>query len=165
MNWFQTPPENRCSTGSGNGGTSPGGSSSPASFGKENAKGHGNACTSEEATAFQEEPYVGFAAPFSSEAVFANGLLHGNWLVSDAHGRPITSIHYREGLRDGNATWWNPQGGKVQQIEYKAGLLDGELVKWDAAENCSAGDSEIPANYSSTARPIPMANAAPRSPC
>jgi antitoxin component YwqK of YwqJK toxin-antitoxin module len=85
-----------------------------------------------ESPTFAEEPYVGFTAPFHSVAGFQAGLLHGEWKISDARGRPIVSIQYREGQRDGIAIWWNPQGQKTQQVEYRAGLLEGDFVKWDS---------------------------------
>jgi antitoxin component YwqK of YwqJK toxin-antitoxin module len=76
----------------------------------------------------------GFIAPFVSEAEFAAGQLHGQWLVSDALGRPCLAITFAGGERHGDLQQWNPDGRLVCRETYRHGLLDGETFDRDAAE-------------------------------
>jgi len=84
----------------------------------------------EESDVFKDAAYDGFASPFTSDAMFDAGKMHGLWTLRDFEGRPIVSIQYRNGVRHGTATWWYANGKKLQQIEYVDGLMDGEVIKW-----------------------------------
>jgi antitoxin component YwqK of YwqJK toxin-antitoxin module len=76
----------------------------------------------------------GFAAPFLSEAEFVAGELHGQWLVSDALGRPCLAIAFVGGERHGDLEQWNPNGRPVRRETYRNGRLDGEAFERHQAE-------------------------------
>jgi antitoxin component YwqK of YwqJK toxin-antitoxin module len=71
-----------------------------------------------------------FEAPFTSEAEFVGGKLHGKWTIVDAQQRLVISWNYAEGQRDGKSVWWFPNGNKWREVDYTRGQIDGTLAEW-----------------------------------
>ena len=74
----------------------------------------------------------GFAAPFSSDADFADGELHGVWAISDSQGRPVVSWGFRRGNLHGTMIGWYSQGQKKFEATFAQGKPHGSAVYWTA---------------------------------
>lgn len=71
-----------------------------------------------------------FEAPFSSEATFVDGRLHGDWVITDSLQRQVVHLRYNHGKRDGKCVWWFANGGKWREAEFRNGQMDGLLTEW-----------------------------------
>ncbi len=72
-----------------------------------------------------------FAGPFVAEAIFADGLLHGSWIIKSRNGRKIIDWNFDRGIRSGKSIWWYPNGEKRLEVVYRNGMMDGELLEWN----------------------------------
>ncbi len=81
---------------------------------------------------FGTAPYKDFAAPFTSQATFEDGQLHGKWTVSDAKQRKISEIEFANGQRHGKAAWFYPNGTLLSQATYDRGRVHTDVMKWAA---------------------------------
>lgn len=70
-----------------------------------------------------------FVGPFVSEATFADGVLHGSWIIR-SHSGKIIEWNFDRGIRAGKSTWWYPNGEKRVEVVYHNGRMDGELLEW-----------------------------------
>ncbi|QDU27443.1 MORN repeat variant [Anatilimnocola aggregata] len=75
-------------------------------------------------------PYKDFQAPFTSQASFVDGQLHGKWTISDAKQRKISEIDFANGNRHGKAAWFYPNGTLLSQAAYDHGRVHGDVMKW-----------------------------------
>ena len=57
---------------------------------------------------FMNPPFSQFQGPFTSKATFSVGLLSGAWTITDAKGRKVFEMPYKDGKRDGLAVWFYP---------------------------------------------------------
>jgi antitoxin component YwqK of YwqJK toxin-antitoxin module len=72
----------------------------------------------------------GFEGPFTSQAEFVDGRLHGTWTIVDAQKRQVAAWEFEHGRRHGLSAWWYPDGSKFREVEYRAGELDGAACEW-----------------------------------
>lgn len=70
-------------------------------------------------------PYDSFTAPFLSKANFRGGELHGTWVITDAHNRPVSEIPFEHGKRHGIARWYEPSGAVRGESRFEAGRILG----------------------------------------
>jgi antitoxin component YwqK of YwqJK toxin-antitoxin module len=75
-----------------------------------------------------------FAGPFTSEATFLDGQLHGQWTIKDGNGQNIIEWSFENGVRNGIWSWWHPNGMKRLEATYRTGLLNGDVQEWDRDE-------------------------------
>jgi len=71
-----------------------------------------------------------FAAPFTSQAEFVQGELHGTWAISDAQGRPVVSWGFQEGKLHGTMSAWYAQGQKKFEANFVQSVPDGDATYW-----------------------------------
>lgn len=105
---------------------------------------HGNwmrVYAANDAPLFSTSPYAEFEAPFTSQATFEDGQLHGKWVIFDAKQRIVSEWDYDKGIRHGMALWYYPSGKIQQQVAYNKGLLDGMLKHYDLNANLIAEDT------------------------
>ena len=67
-----------------------------------------------------------FQPPFTSQADFANGQLHGTWTISDNRQRLVGSWEFDHGELHGKTTRWYANGQPQEEMMFKRGKLDGE---------------------------------------
>jgi antitoxin component YwqK of YwqJK toxin-antitoxin module len=72
-----------------------------------------------------------WSGPFTSEATFQDGRLHGTWTIKDSHGQNAIQWSFDNGVRSGTWTWWHPNGQKRLEATYINGALNGEVLEWD----------------------------------
>jgi antitoxin component YwqK of YwqJK toxin-antitoxin module len=72
-----------------------------------------------------------WSAPFTSEATFQDGRLHGVWTIKDSRGQNIVQWCFENGIRAGTWTWWYSNGRKRLEATYLNGALNGEVLEWD----------------------------------
>ncbi|MEZ6088878.1 MAG: hypothetical protein R3C05_12805 [Pirellulaceae bacterium] len=85
----------------------------------------------DEATLFTAYPYSEFKAPFVSQASFVADNLHGGWTITDAHGKTVSEIMFRDGLRHGQAVWNHPNGTRMYVANYNDGMLEGLMAEFN----------------------------------
>lgn len=73
-----------------------------------------------------------FQPPFTSQADFSNGELHGTWTISDSRQRMVGSWEFDHGELHGKATNWFASGQPQQEMTFKHGKLDGESSTFTA---------------------------------
>ncbi|HEV2971762.1 MAG TPA: hypothetical protein VGY55_17440 [Pirellulales bacterium] len=83
---------------------------------------------------FSPDPEGEFAGPFTSEATFMDGRLHGAWTIKDAGGQAVVQWSFDNGTRNGTWTWWHPNGKKRLEATYRGGTLNGDVQEWDRDE-------------------------------
>jgi antitoxin component YwqK of YwqJK toxin-antitoxin module len=83
-----------------------------------------------QASLFATAPYKDFTAPYTSQATFEDGQLHGKWVITDGKGRKISEIEFVNGLRHGKAAWYYPNGTLLSQATYDRGRVHGDVMKW-----------------------------------
>ncbi len=71
-----------------------------------------------------------FQPPFTSQATFEQGRLHGMWTVVDSQNKIVGSWEFKQGVLDGSATIWYPGGQQKQEMAFRDGLPDGESIAW-----------------------------------
>lgn len=79
---------------------------------------------------FEGEQYEDFTRPFTSQVPYSNGLLNGEWLMTDADGRIMHQFPLVNGRLHGVAVLWYPNGQKRAEETYQAGVVDGESREW-----------------------------------
>ncbi|MEX0819921.1 MAG: hypothetical protein WD070_10005 [Pirellulaceae bacterium] len=72
----------------------------------------------------------GFQAPFTSQAEFDRGELHGKWTITDAQKRMVGSWQFSRGQLDGPASTWYPSGQQRREMTFTRGIPDGESTAW-----------------------------------
>ena len=80
--------------------------------------------------AFAPSLDLGFEGPFTAQASFVGGHLHGTWTIVDARKRQVAAWQFEEGSRHGMSLWWYADGSKYREVEYRAGELDGAAREW-----------------------------------
>jgi antitoxin component YwqK of YwqJK toxin-antitoxin module len=71
-----------------------------------------------------------FLGPFTSEATFVDGQLHGTWNIKDRTGQKIVEWNFDHGVRDGKWNWCFSNGEKRLEATFKSGNLDGDVSEW-----------------------------------
>ncbi len=72
-----------------------------------------------------------WSGPFTSEATFQDGRLHGTWTIKDSQGQNIIQWSFDNGIRSGTWTWWHSNGQKRLEATYVNGALNGDVLEWD----------------------------------
>jgi antitoxin component YwqK of YwqJK toxin-antitoxin module len=72
-----------------------------------------------------------FTGPFTSEATFLDGKLHGQWTIKDGSGQQVVEWSFDNGVRSGTWTWWHSNGQKRLEAIYVNGALSGDVQEWD----------------------------------
>jgi antitoxin component YwqK of YwqJK toxin-antitoxin module len=93
---------------------------------------------------FSEVPFKEFKAPFMSQVNFTDGVMDGEWIITDANDRKVIQISLKDGQRNGLAISWLPNGSTYRQGTYENGLPVGELLEI----NKKTGKIERTATYS-----------------
>jgi antitoxin component YwqK of YwqJK toxin-antitoxin module len=105
----------------------------------------------DEGRLFSNGDGAGFQGPFTSEATFLDGRLHGIWTIKDRDGKNIVEWGFDQGVRNGTWTWWHPNGRKRRDAIYTNGVLNGEVQEWDREGKVTShttyleGRSQVPA--------------------
>src|SRR5688572_112701 len=73
-----------------------------------------------------------FQPPFTSEALFSDGLLNGEWTIHDAKGRLVIAWSFTDGEPAGPWMWLYPTGHKRREATYAAGVPVGLAVDYDS---------------------------------
>jgi antitoxin component YwqK of YwqJK toxin-antitoxin module len=81
---------------------------------------------------FSEGKDSQFVAPFTSEATFQDGRLHGTWTITDSKGQSIIKWSFENGTPSGTWTWWHSNGKKRLEATYINGALSGDVTEWDS---------------------------------
>ena len=80
---------------------------------------------------FMNPPFSQFQGPFTSKATFSAGLLSGAWTITDAKGRKVFEMPYKDGKRDGLAVWFYPSEQIYRRMQFSDNVPDGQLVQLD----------------------------------
>lgn len=73
---------------------------------------------------------LGFEAPFTAQATFKQGDLHGAWTIVDAGKRQVSACEFENGRRHGVSMWWHPNGSKFREVEYRHGEISGVACEY-----------------------------------
>jgi antitoxin component YwqK of YwqJK toxin-antitoxin module len=92
---------------------------------------------------FATSPYKDFAEPFTSQASFSKGQIHGKWTITDAKQRKVSEIDFIGGQRHGTATWFYPQGKLLLQASFDRGRVHGDVMKWEQDSSLLGKESFI----------------------
>ena len=87
--------------------------------------------TGSDAELFSEMPYKQFRGPFTSQATFENGRLHGKWIILDSEQRKISEWEYTNGVLHGLSIWNYASGSPMREATFLDGLVDGYLRQYD----------------------------------
>jgi len=87
---------------------------------------------SNEGEMFNAPLYKQFQGPFTAEATFQDGKLHGAWVVVDSKKHKCSEWTFENGERHGKSLTYFPTGSKMTEAEYKNGQLEGESLEWGA---------------------------------
>jgi antitoxin component YwqK of YwqJK toxin-antitoxin module len=71
-----------------------------------------------------------FQPPFTSQAHFEHGELHGTWTVVDSQQRIVGSWEFERGVLHGTVTLWYPEGQQRQEMHFARGIPNGEATAW-----------------------------------
>ena len=74
---------------------------------------------------FAQAPYKNFEAPFHSVASFRNGVMQGEWVITDAQNRRVSEVHLVNGQREGKLVFYSPNGEIAREIDFRGGVIDG----------------------------------------
>ena len=80
---------------------------------------------------FLNPPFSQFQGPFTSKATFSAGELSGAWTITDAKGRKVFEMPYKDGKRDGLAVWFYPNEQIYRRMQFSNNVPDGQLVQFD----------------------------------
>ncbi len=83
---------------------------------------------------FSPSPNNEYTGPFTSEATFLDGQLHGVWTIKDSAGQKIVEWSFDKNSRSGIWTWWHSNGKKRLEATYRSGALNGDVVEFDRDE-------------------------------
>jgi antitoxin component YwqK of YwqJK toxin-antitoxin module len=78
---------------------------------------------------FGENPFKEFKAPYMSQVNFTDGVMDGEWIITDANDRKVCQISLKDGQRHGLAIFWLPNGSTYRQGTYENGLPVGDLLE------------------------------------
>ncbi len=92
---------------------------------------------------FSPDGETEFTGPFTSEATFLDGQLHGQWTIKDANGQSIIEWSFENGARNGIWTWFHPNGKKRLEATYRSGQLNGDVQEWDNEEKAVSKNTYI----------------------
>jgi antitoxin component YwqK of YwqJK toxin-antitoxin module len=81
---------------------------------------------------FSQFPFNRFKPPFASQAIFADGVMDGEWLIVDSDQRKIMQISLMGGKRNGSVITWLPNGKTHRQANYDQGVPVGDVLEADA---------------------------------
>jgi antitoxin component YwqK of YwqJK toxin-antitoxin module len=81
--------------------------------------------TAEEAKKLVPALGKGFTAPFTSQAEFRSGKLHGDWILTDSKGNIVFTWGMEAGQRHGSSTFYGPKGEVTQSITYDKNVAHG----------------------------------------
>ncbi len=84
-----------------------------------------------------------FTGPFTSEATFLDGQLHGIWTIKDANNQNVVEWSFDNGTRNGTWSWWHANGKKRLEATFHAGQLNGDVQEWDRDEKLASKSSYI----------------------
>jgi antitoxin component YwqK of YwqJK toxin-antitoxin module len=87
--------------------------------------------TADEAELLSQAPYKAFRGPFTSQASFKDGKLHGKWIILNNENRIISEWEYVNGLRHGKCVWNYPSGHLMKEMVFHDGLIDGYVRMYD----------------------------------
>jgi antitoxin component YwqK of YwqJK toxin-antitoxin module len=90
--------------------------------------------TKDEGHLFSADGDTEFTGPFTSEATFLEGQLHGLWTIKDSNGQSVIEFSFDNGIRNGNWTWFHPNGRKRLEAMFKSGMLNGDVQEFDREE-------------------------------
>ncbi len=76
----------------------------------------------------------GFQAPFRSMAMFNEGQLHGQWVITDHRNKMVFSWEFTNGKRDGVSLWFSPAGHKLMQVQYESNQPSGSMFQWNGTD-------------------------------
>jgi antitoxin component YwqK of YwqJK toxin-antitoxin module len=76
---------------------------------------------------FANPLYAEYRGPFSSEATFAEGVLHGYWVIFDGKKTPISQWEFEGGKQHGTWLWFYPNGQKRREAAYVGGQIVGAV--------------------------------------
>jgi len=96
--------------------------------------------TAETESAYATALDLGFAAPFTAQAEFVDGRLHGTWTIVDARKRPVAAWEFENGERHGISIWWYADGRKFREAEFRYGDLDGMVRQWSTDQHLTKED-------------------------
>ena len=80
---------------------------------------------------FNQFPFNRFKPPFASQAIFADGVMDGEWLIVDSDQRKIMQISLIGGKRNGSVMTWLPNGKTYRQANYDQGVPVGDVLEAD----------------------------------
>jgi uncharacterized protein len=92
---------------------------------------------------FSPDGEAEFTGPFTSEATFLDGQLHGIWTIKDANGQSIIEWSFDNGTRNGNWSWWHPNGKKRLEAIFHNGTLNGDVQEFDRDEKLVSKNTYI----------------------
>ncbi|MCA9264136.1 MAG: toxin-antitoxin system YwqK family antitoxin [Planctomycetales bacterium] len=75
-----------------------------------------------------ENATKGFAEPFTSNAVFQDDQLQGEWTITDNGNRPLIYWQFAEGRPHGQWIWFNPDGSTRKQMQFDQGQVVNDIV-------------------------------------
>lgn len=81
---------------------------------------------------FGEAPFNLFKPPFMSQATFTDGVMDGEWIITDGNDRKCCQISLKMGQRHGVAITWLPNGKTFRQAMYEHGKPVGDLLEADS---------------------------------
>ncbi len=92
---------------------------------------------------FGEFPFNQFKPPFMSQVTFSDGVMDGEWIITDASDRKCSQISLKMGQRHGMAITWLPNGKTFRQATYDQAKPVGDLLE----ANEKTGELERVATY------------------
>ena len=82
----------------------------------------------DDAKRIQQQSVNTFKPPYVSTVEFANGKLHGIWVIADANGNIMVQVQLKDGARDGTTSYFDRNGEIRRQATFCAGVLHGEVI-------------------------------------
>jgi antitoxin component YwqK of YwqJK toxin-antitoxin module len=86
----------------------------------------------EDSPILSEVPFNRFRAPFQSQVNFTDGVMDGEWLITDANQKKCMQITLKAGRRDGPAITWLVEGKIYRQATYEQGVPVGDVMEINA---------------------------------
>lgn len=81
-----------------------------------------------------------FTPPFTSQAEFRGGKLHGEWILTDSKGNIVFTWAMVDGQRHGTSAFFGPKGEITQSITYEKNVAHGPAKL--TSENDAAADPQ-----------------------
>ena len=99
--------------------------------------------TKDEGHLFSPDNDAEFTGPFTSEATFLDGQLHGMWTIKDANGQNVIEWSFDNGVPSGNWSWWHPSGKKRLDAIFHNGMINGDVQEYDRDEKLVSKNTYI----------------------